>query len=156
MAPSADAAPVAPHSEPAAAGEAFDHERWLACFERLGLGGLTRNLAAHCVVEQDDGQRLLLRLAPSQEAMAAEIHVRRVQEALAGFGVVRKVVIEVGPLPDQVETPRQQAERLAAEQHACAIEALQSDPHVRKLQDAFGARLIESSVKPVAADAARA
>ncbi len=139
-----------------AAGEAFDHVRWLACFERLGLGGLTRNLAAHCVVEQDDGQRLLLRLAPSQEAMVAEIHVRRVQEALAGFGVARKVVIEVGTLPVDVETPRQQAERLAAEQHARAVEALQRDPHVRKLQDAFGARLIESTVKPVSADAAQA
>ncbi|MGR4068901.1 DNA polymerase III subunit gamma/tau [Billgrantia sp. C5P2] len=126
----------------------LDHARWLDRFDSLGLGGLTRNLAAHCVVEADDGNRLTLRLDPSQEAMNAEIHVRRVQDALATIGVPRQLAIEPGPLPTEVETPRQRADRIAAERHAEAVAALQRDPHVRQLQDTFGARLIESSVKP--------
>ncbi|WP_111412437.1 DNA polymerase III subunit gamma/tau [Billgrantia lactosivorans] len=140
----------APRPPPAAAaeGERFDHDRWLKGFDSLGLGGLTRNLAAHCVVEADDGRRLMLRLDPSQEAMNAEIHVRRVQEALAGIGVSRQLVIEPGPLPAQVETPRQRADRIAAERHAEAVAALRRDPHVRQLEESFGARLIESTVKP--------
>ncbi|NIC07583.1 DNA polymerase III subunit gamma/tau [Billgrantia bachuensis] len=132
----------------AASDELLDHGRWLESFDSLGLGGLTRNLAAHCVVEADDGNRLTLRLDPSQEAMNAEIHVRRVQEALATIGVSRQLAIEPGPLPTEVETPRQRADRIAAERHAEAVAALQRDPHVRQLQDTFGARLIESSVKP--------
>ncbi|MCE8015728.1 DNA polymerase III subunit gamma/tau [Halomonas sp. MCCC 1A17488] len=142
--------PVAATPPPSAAapGERFDHDRWLQDFESLGLGGLTRNLAAHCVVEADDGRRLTLRLDPSQEAMNAEIHVRRVQEALAGIGIARQLVIEPGALPTQVETPRQRADRIAAERHAEAVAALQRDPHVRQLQDTFGARLIETTVKP--------
>ncbi|QOR38354.1 DNA polymerase III subunit gamma/tau [Billgrantia diversa] len=132
----------------AASDELLCHDHWLARFDSLGLGGLTRNLAAHCVVEADDGNRLTLRLDPSQEAMNAEIHVRRVQEALATIGVSRQLAIVPGPLPAEVETPRQRAERIAAERHAEAVAALQRDPHVRQLQDAFGARLIESSVKP--------
>ncbi|MBZ0331631.1 DNA polymerase III subunit gamma/tau [Halomonas sp. ANAO-440] len=127
----------------------FTHAVWLERFDSLGLGGLTRNLAAHCVVESDDGSRLLLRLAPSQDAMNAEIHVRRVREALAGIGVTRQLIIEAGPLPEAVETPRQRADRIAAERHAVAVEALERDPHVRQLQETFGARLITSSVKPV-------
>ncbi|RCV87826.1 DNA polymerase III subunit gamma/tau [Billgrantia montanilacus] len=129
----------------------FDHSAWLERFDSLGLGGLTRNLAAHCVVESDNGTRLLLRLDPSQDAMNAEIHVRRVQDALAGIGVTRQVIIEAGPLPEAVETPRQRADRIAAERHAVAVEALEKDPHVRQLQEAFGARLITSSVKPAEA-----
>ncbi|MCG6657271.1 DNA polymerase III subunit gamma/tau [Halomonas campisalis] len=130
----------------------FTHADWLARFDALGLGGLTRNLAAHCVVEADDGSRLTLRLDPSQAAMNAEVHVRRIREALASIEVSRQLQIEVGPLPAEVETPRQRAERIAAERHAVAVDALERDPHVRQLQEAFGARLITSTVKP--ADAA--
>ncbi|MGR2738904.1 DNA polymerase III subunit gamma/tau [Billgrantia sp. Q4P2] len=141
-----------PQSQAVAANAAsdalLDHDRWLESFDSLGLGGLTRNLAAHCVVETDDGNRLTLRLDPSQEAMNAEIHVRRVQEALATIGVSRQLVIEPGSLPAQVETPRQRADRIAAERHAEAVAALQRDPHVKQLQETFGARLIESTVKP--------
>ncbi|SFT83622.1 DNA polymerase III subunit gamma/tau [Halomonas saccharevitans] len=138
---------------PAAPTGRFDHADWLARFESLGLGGLTRNLAAHCVVEADDGAQLTMRLDPSQEAMNAEIHVTRIRQALAAIGVERRLVLEPGELPPEVETPRQQAERLAAQRHAEAIEALNRDPHVQKLQQAFGARLIESTVKPAGAEA---
>ncbi|MEQ5802588.1 DNA polymerase III subunit gamma/tau [Halomonas sp. H10-9-1] len=126
----------------------FSHADWLACFEALRLGGLTRNLAAGCVVEEDDGERLRLRLDPTLSAMRADIHIERMQHALAEHGVSRRLVVEEGEIPSAIETPRQQAERLAALRHARAVEALGSDPHVQQLQQAFGARLIESTVKP--------
>ncbi|MGM0982452.1 MAG: DNA polymerase III subunit gamma/tau [Pseudomonadota bacterium] len=129
----------------------FGHADWLACFDSLGLGGLTRNLAAHCVVEADDGERLTLRLDPSQEAMQAEVHVTRIREALAAIGIERHLILSPGPLPSEVESPKQQADRLAAQQHTEAIEALNRDPHVQRLQQVFGARLIESTVKPTVA-----
>ncbi|MDR9440730.1 MAG: DNA polymerase III subunit gamma/tau [Halomonas sp.] len=131
----------------------FGHADWLACFDSLGLGGLTRNLAAHCVVEADDGEQLTLRLDPSQEAMQAEVHVTRMREALAAIGVDRRLIVVPGALPAEVETPKQQADRLTAQRHAEAIEALSRDPHIQKLQQAFGARLIESTVKPADAEA---
>jgi len=143
----------APTAPVPVAAEGFSHADWLACFDSLGLGGLTRNLAAHCVVEADDGERLTLRLDPSQEAMQAEVHVTRMREALAAIGVERLLAMESGPLPSGVETPKQQADRLAAQRHAEAIEALSRDPHIQKLQQAFGARLIESTVKPADAEA---
>ena len=133
---------------PVDSGAMLDQATWLGLFERLGLGGLTRNLAAHCVVERDDGQALVLRLAPSQAAMNAEVHVQRIQKALAGVGIERTVSIEVGEIPEALETPRGQSERLNAERHAVAVEALKADPHIQKLQSAFGARLVEDSVEP--------
>ena len=141
-------APSAAARAPADSGAMLDQATWLDLFERLGLGGLTRNLAAHCVVERDDGHTLVLRLAPSQAAMNAEVHVKRIQKALAGAGIEREVNIEVGEIPETVETPRGQSERLNAERHAVAVEALKADPHIQKLQAAFGARLVEDSVEP--------
>ncbi|MGJ7459205.1 DNA polymerase III subunit gamma/tau [Halomonas sp. RA08-2] len=148
---SAEASSAASAPAPSREG-LFGHAEWLACFESLGLGGLTRNLAANCVVEQDDGEVLRMRLDPSLSAMRADIHLERMRDALATQGIVRRLVVEEGALPEEVETPRQQAERLAAERHAQAVAALQRDPNIQKLQQAFGARLVESTVKP--ADAA--
>ncbi|MFP4138404.1 MAG: DNA polymerase III subunit gamma/tau [Halomonas sp.] len=151
--------PERPQPEPASAEPApapvsnpregrLTHADWLADFESLGLGGLTRNLAAGCVVEEDDGAVLRLRLDPTLAAMHAEVHIERMQEALARHGLARRLVVEAGELPQGAETPRQQAERLAAERHAAAVEALGRDPHVQQLKQAFGARLIEATVKP--------
>ncbi|WP_136253800.1 DNA polymerase III subunit gamma/tau [Onishia niordana] len=141
----AETMPAPSHNE---ADARLNQAAWLGLFEQLGLGGLTRNLAAHCVVEQDDGDQLDLRLAPSQSAMNAEVHVKRIQQALADAGVDRKVRIEVGEIPETVETPRGQSERIATERHAVAVEALKADPHIQKLQSTFGARLVETSVEP--------
>ncbi|SEK90497.1 DNA polymerase III subunit gamma/tau [Halomonas daqiaonensis] len=146
-------APDPSASSPAPLEGHFGHADWLACFDSLGLGGLTRNLAAHCVVEADDGEQLTLRLDPSQEAMQAEVHVTRIREALAAIGIERRLVLAPGALPAEVETPKQQTDRLAAQRHTEAIEALNRDPHVQKLQQAFGARLIESTVKPTDTEA---
>ena len=155
-APVADAAPA--DEEPAsvgASGSRLTHEDWLARFDALGLSGLTRNLAAHCMVENDDGETLQLRLDPSQAAMQAEVHVERIREALAAAGFERRLEIADGELAAGSETPKQQADRLAAERHGEAVEALRADPHVKKLEQAFGAQLIEASVKPVTEPARR-
>ncbi|MCW4151017.1 DNA polymerase III subunit gamma/tau [Halomonas sp. 18H] len=149
-APVADAAPAddAPASV-VASGSRLTHENWLAIFDSLSISGLTRNLAAHCMVEGDDGETLQLRLDPSQAAMQAEVHVERIREALAAAGFERRLEIFDGELAAGIETPRQQANRLAAERHGEAVEALRADPHVKKLEQAFGAQLIEASVKPL-------
>lgn len=127
---------------------ALTHSAWLAHFDDLGVSGLTRNLAAHCVVAADDGERLHLHLDPSQSAMNAEVHQNRIRDALEALGYPRRLEIEVRQLDTSVETPRQMAERLAAERHAEAVEALKRDPHIQQLQQTFGARLVESTVTP--------
>ncbi|MBT2770745.1 DNA polymerase III subunit gamma/tau [Halomonas sp. ISL-60] len=131
----------------------LDNTKWLECFDSLGLGGLTRNLAGNCLVEGDDGTLLTLRLDPSQEAMQAEVHQTRIERALKEQGMPRRIAFYVAELSTSMETPRQREERLNKERHAQAVDLLNHDPHVQKLQQAFGAKLIESSVKP--ADAAR-
>jgi DNA polymerase-3 subunit gamma/tau len=126
----------------------LDNAQWLQCFDSLGLGGLTRNLAGNCLVESDDGALLTLRLDPSQEAMQAEVHQTRIERALKEQGMPRRIAFYVAELSNNLETPRQREDRLNQERHANAVDLLNHDPHVQKLQQAFGAKLIESSVKP--------
>ncbi|NWO54779.1 DNA polymerase III subunit gamma/tau [Chromohalobacter israelensis] len=157
VAPDADA-PAPSVQAPAAATPdtgAFDHARWLASFASLGLGGLTRNLAAHCIVEEDDGDSLTLRLDPSQSAMLADVHVERMAKALAEQGVARRLNVTVAAIPEGWETPRAQGERLAKARHAQAVEALRRDPHIQMLEQDFGAQLLERSVTPSDEAAAR-
>ncbi|MGQ7263312.1 DNA polymerase III subunit gamma/tau [Vreelandella sp. V005] len=140
--------PAQDEAAPATTAGAIDNDRWLACFDALGLGGLTRNLAGNCLVESDDGSLLTLRLDPSQEAMQAEVHQTRIERALKEQSMPRRIAFYVAELPTNIETPRQREDRLNQERHAQAVDLLNHDPHVQKLQQAFGAKLIESSVKP--------
>ncbi|MBP5981976.1 MAG: DNA polymerase III subunit gamma/tau [Halomonas sp.] len=165
VAPEPVEAPVAPVSEVKAsvsteeqslaiadvADELLDHAKWLLCFDSLGLGGLTRNLAANCLLENDDGKTLTLRLDPSQEAMQAEVHQTRIERALSEQGMPRRIVFVVAELSTQSETPRQREGRLNQERHVQAVDLLNHDPNIQKLQQAFGATLIESTVKPATA-----
>lgn len=143
---------VAIKAENSTAAESLDHAGWLAGFDRLELSGLTRNLAAHCIVAEDDGKRVMLHLDPCQAAMNAEVHVARIRNALEAAGYSRRLEIEVVELDESIETPRQMFDRMAAERHAAAVEALQCDPHIQQLQQVFGARLIESTVTTVEAE----
>ncbi|MBY5969275.1 DNA polymerase III subunit gamma/tau [Halomonas denitrificans] len=129
-------------------GQRLTHALWLEHFDDLAISGLTRNLAAHCIVAGDDGERLHLQLDPSQSAMNADVHQNRIRDALEALGYARRLEVDVVELDGRVETPRQMAERLAAERHAQAVEALKRDPHIQQLQQTFGARLVESTVTP--------
>nr|WP_298412529.1 DNA polymerase III subunit gamma/tau [uncultured Halomonas sp.] len=128
----------------------LDHDAWLALFPRLTLSGLTRNLAAHCILDGDDGARVQLRLDPSQAAMNADVHVERIQRALSEIGIERRVSVEPQAIPENIETPKARGDRETAERHAVAVEALRGDPHIQQLEQAFGARLLEQTVAPVA------
>ncbi|WP_027351503.1 DNA polymerase III subunit gamma/tau [Halotalea alkalilenta] len=134
-------------------GATIDQVAWLGIFPNLGLGGITGNLLAHCAVIEDRDGVLALRLDPSQAAMNAEIHVRRLEAGLAKLGAARRVTIEPGEIDPGIETPHAQRERLRAERQARAVEALRRDPHIRALEEQFGARLLEASVRSLENDA---
>ncbi|MDO6673858.1 DNA polymerase III subunit gamma/tau [Cobetia amphilecti] len=144
-APAPAAAPTPAPSAPSTDGR-LNHAAWLELFPSLGLGGITRNIGAHCLVEHDDGTHLKLRLDPAQSAMMAEVHQDRIRKALAGQGVERVLEISVAPLPEGLETPHSRRIRLLGERHVRAVEALRADPHIQSMEQQLGARLIEESV----------
>lgn len=145
-APALEPAPAAPAPSAPSADGRLNHAAWLELFPSLGLGGITRNIGAHCLVEHDDGTHLKLRLDPAQSAMMAEVHQDRIRKALTGQGVERVLEISVAPLPEGLETPHSRRIRLLGERHVRAVEALRADPHIQSMEQQLGARLIEESV----------
>ncbi|MCM2972778.1 DNA polymerase III subunit gamma/tau [Larsenimonas suaedae] len=125
---------------------AMTHAQWLALFPRLELRGLTASLMAHCALKRDDGTRLVLALEPSQSAMLSDVHQGRLEQALEAIGWPRQTQFEVESVPEHIETPKRQRDRLMAERQARAVDALTHDPHIQSLTQAFDAHLIETSV----------
>lgn len=137
--------PAATQDSPVNAGQ-LTHGLWLDRFDQLDIGGLTRNLAAHCVIESDDGSALKVTLDPGQSAMLSDLHIERITRALAGIGYMRRLEISVAELDGARETAKAKRDREARERHARAVEALRVDPHIQELEARFGARLMEGSV----------
>jgi DNA polymerase-3 subunit gamma/tau len=141
------AAEAPPQGDPVPPGR-LDHAGWVDGFDALGLGGLTRNLAAHCQLESDDGETLVLRLDPSQAAMQADVHDTRIAKALAANGIERRVTMSAEVLDATLETPKARDARVGQERQEKALDTLNRDPHIQELKQAFGATFMENGVMP--------
>lgn len=123
---------------------------WRRLIQRLGLGGLVRELAQHCEVLSMDNGRILLRLAEAHKHLLQMNRgaVEKLQaELCAHFECPLKVLVEVGSVGS--ETPAEQARMEKAERHVAAVAALEQDPFVQELIERFDATLLEESVKPL-------
>jgi len=128
-------------------GTVIDHAVWLQLYPHIHLGGITGNLIANCIVISDQNNQLELRLDPTQAAMNADIHTRRLENELKRLGAARSVTIIPGDIDPAIETPHIRAQRFQRERRQRAVEALQGDPHIQVLMEQFGARLLEESVE---------
>ncbi|MGJ8525575.1 DNA_pol3_delta2 [Halomonadaceae bacterium LMG 33818] len=128
-------------------GTVIDHAVWLTLYPHIHLGGITGNLIANCIVMSDQNNHLALRLDPTQAAMNADIHTRRLENELKRLGAPRSVSITPGDIDPAIETPHIRAQRFQRERRQRAVEALQGDPHIQVLMEQFGARLLEESVE---------
>jgi DNA polymerase III subunit gamma/tau len=130
---------------------AFD---WAALISSLGLKGLPDTLARNCTFGAIAGDEIRLTLSEVHAELCTDKAQKRLQEALsAKLGRPMRLRIDIGA--QSAETPIKAVEREAKERLAAAREAIESDPLVRELQDRFGARLVEGSVRiksPAAGD----
>lgn len=115
----------------------------------LGLQGLAQEIAINSIVESYGQNHLCLILQPEiLELVNATIRGEITQAIASKLGVSLKLDLRA---QDQleVETPQQARIRELEEQRQAAIDAIRQEDIVRKLHQAFGAELVESSVKKV-------
>lgn len=115
----------------------------------LGLQGLAQEIAINSIVESYGQNHLCLILQPEiLELVNATIRGEITQAIASKLGVSLKLDLRA---QDQleVETPQQARIRELEEQRQAAINAIRQEDIVRKLHQAFGAELVESSVKKV-------
>ncbi|MFV2031041.1 MAG: DNA polymerase III subunit gamma/tau C-terminal domain-containing protein [Gammaproteobacteria bacterium] len=128
---------------------ASDSIEWSSLAYELGLQGLAQEIAINSVVESFEQNRICLKLQPEiLELMNATIREEITQAINSKLGVSLKLDLLAQELLE-VETPQQARNRELEEQRQAAIDAIRKEDIVRKLHGAFGAELIESSVKKV-------
>lgn len=121
---------------------------WSEVIQALQVTGVTRTLAANCQLASVSEGRCLLRLSEHHASLWNTSHEARISDALSKlYGQTISVSIEVGAT--DVETPAQQMDRERQENQAKAVQALESDRHVRALIQGFGGRLDPATISPV-------
>ena len=145
-APAQATASPPPQAEQPAPGAGAGLDDWHQLLPRLGLGGISSQLAAHCTVKSWQDGELVLALRPEGAALAGSMAKKKLHDALEKhLGQPLKLRIEVEEGGE--ETPAQAAERRQQEEQAAAVQAMQNDPVVQALEEGFGGELLVDSVK---------
>jgi DNA polymerase-3 subunit gamma/tau len=134
-------------SAPGGAGQPLSAEGWAPIVGALELGGLSRQLAAHCAFLGRDGMLIRLALDPRNQHVRTPSTVERLTQALCRH-LGETVRVEVDVVDASAETPARAEERQARENLAAARASLEADPTVRALKEKFGATLRTDTVRP--------
>lgn len=141
------AAPQAPPAAQAAPPQGGSD--WHTLLEHLKLGGMVRELAAHCELAEQGEGTVRLRLDPAHKMLLMQKGLQeKLQAALAAhFDRPLRLVIDIGALNG--ETPAQRAEQARSARQNRAIESLEQDAFVRDMIETFDATISEQTIKPL-------
>ena len=145
-------APVsAPPSPPPAREKrplsALSNDNWPALIDEMALNGLTRELARHCILKDCNGNQVSLSLQPGQRHLLSPAQQEQLQAALRRrFDEGLRVLFEEEE-GNAAETPAQKQVRASREEKQAAIKAIEEDPKVKTLQEAFGATIDAASAR---------
>ncbi|MFT5663574.1 MAG: DNA polymerase-3 subunit gamma/tau [Gammaproteobacteria bacterium] len=135
--------------QPLAKPIATDAIRWTELSYDLGLQGLAQEIATNSVVGKFEQNHLQLFLTRDFMEFVNPANQDEICQAIAsklGLSLILDLQIQ-----DQLdaETPSETKTRKQQEHRQAAIESIKQEPTVKKLQRAFGAELIESSVRQI-------
>jgi DNA polymerase III subunit gamma/tau len=126
---------------------AADNDAWSETVAKLGLSGLVRELANHCVLDARDGDQLRLTLdQTSAHLLNKEREAVFTQALSAHYG--RPISVRITPGSPQVETPARERQRNQTERQQAAVEVIMNDPNVQVLQENFSAKVDAGSIRP--------
>ena len=136
-----------PYPEPETQNDESIH--WSSFADELGLQGLAQEIALNSTLESLQQDYICLNLTSELLELVnstIEDEIRQAIEIKLGVSLKLELLVQDEL---EVETPRQFKRRTLQEQRQAAIEAIRQDSTVKKLNDTFGAELIESSVRKI-------
>jgi DNA polymerase-3 subunit gamma/tau len=134
-------------SLPATPTESPDPAQWDAFAAGLKLGGITSQLASHCVFKSWDGDSLCLLLDEAHRHLRVGQAEARLQAGIAD-ALGRPVKLKITEAVPESETPAMRQAREQQERLRLAQDEMASDPLVREMEEHFSARLVSDSVRP--------
>lgn len=123
---------------------------WTTLIAQLKLSAFARQLADHCAFIRTDNNKIYLSVAPELQHLANEKSVGKLQIAVSkqlDFDV--SLVFTEATDGDNVPTLAAERAQQAAEIQQQAVDAIHNDPVVEQIKNAFNARIIDTSIKPL-------
>ena len=139
-----------------ASGSAGSND-WREVVNALGLGGLVKQLAINCTMQQRDGNSILLHITSGHSNLINAKAKQRLQQALGEyFNIDAQLEIKIvnknesgGESGHNNETPAQTTQRETDQRQQQAVAAINEDSFTQSLKENFNAEIIPGSVKPV-------
>lgn len=134
------------HSGSRPAGD--NEPAWADIVVKLGLVGVVKQLAMHCVIKDREGDTIRLALEPSNEYLYTRERQDRLQETLSEYlGGPVKLGIEIESSP--LATPAEQLQQQQQARQQEANQAIKTDATVQKIIETFNATVDENSIQAV-------
>jgi len=120
---------------------------WSEIVLQLGLSGMARELLQNTVLKELTTDRVTLVIEPGYANLLNKEREQLVREALSNY-YGRPLTLQIEPGRPDAETPAREKQRVQTELQQQATEVILSDPHVRALQETFGAKVNTASIRP--------
>ena len=122
---------------------------WNRMVQELDITGLTKQLAANCILKARTTDVLTLEIQIAHSKLLTDNTRERLQQALQNYlKQPVRVQIDIGREP-QAESPAQSQERQRQERQTTAQQSVAKDARVQSLLDTFNAKIDTDSVQPL-------
>tara|TARA_B100001121_G_C18689415_1_gene622319 strand:+ start:1131 stop:2762 length:1632 start_codon:yes stop_codon:yes gene_type:complete len=120
---------------------------WKDIFDQLSLDPGTKQLASHCCFLRVDETVIYLSMPEEKLNLFSGKHRKQLQDALSSFFCTPcNLFLEVGDYSE--DSPNRIKEEEKRTELRNAQKEIEDDPNVQSLVEAFGAKVIESSIEP--------
>jgi len=139
------AAAVSEPSSPATAAGS-----WHEIVAQLGLRGMAQQLAANSEMVGRDGAVIRLALSSQHVSLRRKTLEQQLQDALQNyFGEPITLEFSTAAAAQVQHTPAVIDKRQAENRQQAAVDAINADPNVQRIQESFNAQVVTDSVRPV-------
>lgn len=140
------------NAPPPNAGELITNNEaddWRDVVNTLGLGGLVKQLAINCTMQQRDGCKIVLHITSGHSNLINAKAKQRLQQALGEyFNIDAQLEIKIVN-KNSNESPAQTIQRETVQRQQQAEVAISEDGFTQALKENFNAEVIPGSVKPL-------
>jgi DNA polymerase-3 subunit gamma/tau len=121
---------------------------WTKILTQLGLTGLSQVLASHCVLEKISDDAVELALSDKHQTLLNKQLSTRLEDALRKY-LNKNINLKINLTAADLHTTAKVQEQNKKDQHASAIDSINTDNQVKRIIDVFGATLDVNSVKAI-------
>ena len=121
---------------------------WADIVVALNVGGMTRELANNCILENVDDKVCNLLLSPTHTQLVSPKAEEKLQLAIRKYyGNTVKLSIKTKKMADTT-TPAQQITQQREDVQQAAVDSINNDDNVRALKEQFDARVMPGTIEP--------